>query len=166
MILSTSTWLAIASDSFVSMKPTNQKTETTLAERPSYLARRHVLLMLSPIFSRADIIIFCILYYLNHSRMLELSWLSSKTVNRSNGSILQKALMDQNGVLKELVPGTRFGSIQYLKLFLRLIWKLFWETFDLFDLAIQENLHFLDSYHRVLFRWGYSRNVCIVLIHF
>ena len=86
MILSTSTWLAIASDSFVSMKPTNQKTETTLAERPSYLARRHVLLMLSPIFSRADIIIFCILYYLNHSRMLELSWLSSKTIKWINSS--------------------------------------------------------------------------------
>ena len=60
--------------------------------------------------------------------------------------------MDQNNLLKELVPGTRFGSVQYLKLFSRLILKLFLETIDLFDLVKQENLHFLDSYHRVLFR--------------
>ena len=77
---------------------------------------------------------------------------STSPVGILSGSIVQNVSMDQNGVFKELGPGSPFESIQYLKLFSRLILKLFLETIDLFDLVKQENLHFLDSYHRVLFR--------------
>ena len=128
------------SDSFVSMKPTNQKTEITLAARPSCLARRHVPLMWSLIFYRVDTVIFCILYYSNHSRMFELSWLSSKTVN---GPKEIKCIKNEIKCIKNEINGSK-QPIERTR-----SWNPFWIS-SVFETVLETDLETLFRNDRLI----------------